>query len=139
MLSFYGILCIQSWTKVLLSLKISKNGFILSAKITSNLRYRSPLQKRFRDFSQRGSVFGFYWDWTLKLHTLRYSNPLSFILEDFFSIRFKPHQVVSRIDKVNKHFKNRKTVKNRKKCKNIAIQGYSHAFLNKKLFRIAHF
>ena len=30
----------------------------------------------------------------MKLHTLRYSNPLSAILEDFFSIRFKPHQVV---------------------------------------------
>ena len=59
----------------------------------------SPLQKRFHDFSQRGSVFGFYWDWTLKLHTLRYSNPLSAILEDFFSIRFKPHQVVCEIQK----------------------------------------
>ena len=53
--------------------------------------------KRFSDFSQRGSVFGFYWRWTMKLHTLRfrYSNPLSAILEDFFSIRFKPHQVVN--------------------------------------------
>ena len=30
----------------------------------------------------------------MKLHTLRYSNSLSAILEDFFSIRFKPHQVV---------------------------------------------
>ena len=30
----------------------------------------------------------------MKLHTLRYSNPLSAILEDFLSIRFKPHQVV---------------------------------------------
>ena len=29
-----------------------------------------------------------------KLHTLRYTNPLSAILEDFLSIRFKPHQVV---------------------------------------------
>ena len=42
-----------------------------------------------------GYVFGFCWQWTMKLHTLRYSNPLSTILEDFFSIRFKPHQVVS--------------------------------------------
>ena len=31
----------------------------------------------------------------MKLNTLRYSNPLSAILEDFFSIRFKPHQVVA--------------------------------------------
>ena len=31
----------------------------------------------------------------MKLHTLRYSNPLSAILEDFLSIRFKPHQVVN--------------------------------------------
>ena len=30
----------------------------------------------------------------MKLHTLRYLNPLSAILEDFLSIRFKPHQVV---------------------------------------------
>ena len=33
----------------------------------------------------------------MKLHTLRYSNPLSAILEDFLSIRFKPHQVVHSI------------------------------------------
>ena len=31
----------------------------------------------------------------MKLHTLRNSNPLSAILEDFLSIRFKPHQVYS--------------------------------------------
>ena len=37
----------------------------------------------------------FYWQWTMKIHTLMYSNPLSAILEDFFSIRFKPHQVVT--------------------------------------------
>ena len=55
----------------------------------------TALQKRFSDFSQRGSVFGFYWDWTMKLNTLRYWNPLSAILEDFLSIRFKPHQVVT--------------------------------------------
>ena len=30
----------------------------------------------------------------IKLQTLSYTNPLSSILEDFFSIRFKPHQVV---------------------------------------------
>ena len=56
----------------------------------------SHVQKRFSDFSQRGYVFGFYWQWTMKLHTLRYSNSPSAILEDFFSIRFKPHQVVPR-------------------------------------------
>ena len=33
----------------------------------------------------------------MKLHTLKYSNPLSAILEDFLSIRFKPHQVVERV------------------------------------------
>ena len=37
----------------------------------------------------------------MKLHTLRYSNPLSAILEDFLSIRFKPHQVVSAEQKMH--------------------------------------
>ena len=32
----------------------------------------------------------------LTLETLSYPNPLSAILEDFFSIRFKTHQVLSR-------------------------------------------
>ena len=45
-------------------------------------------------FFSKGSVFGFHWQWTMKLHTLSYSNLLSAILEDFFSIRFKSHQVV---------------------------------------------
>ena len=40
----------------------------------------------------------------MKLHTLRYSNPLSAILEDFFSIRFKPHQVVLVLSIDNKNF-----------------------------------
>ena len=30
----------------------------------------------------------------MNLQTISYPNPLSAILEDFFSIRFKPHQVV---------------------------------------------
>ena len=33
----------------------------------------------------------------MKVQTLRYPNPLSAILEDFFSIRFKPYQVVCTI------------------------------------------
>ena len=40
----------------------------------------------------KGATFSDFID--TRLHTLRYKNPLSAILEDLFSIRFKPHQVV---------------------------------------------
>ena len=61
----------------------------------------SPLQKRFCDFSQRGYVFRSYLHYVVVtrlsnyiVNTLRFPNPLSAILENLFSIRFKLHLVV---------------------------------------------
>ena len=67
------------------------NFFYVCVKIEA-YEANSPLQKRFRDFSQRGYVFGFYWDQSIKRQNgqnLNYPDPLSTILGDFFFNEFQ--------------------------------------------------